>query len=68
MTTLNKQENSIHECEVNAFSVPWTRTKFPLRLVYWKMTWFVNNFLQNFHMEPKVNALSRSLFRLFKIL
>ena len=29
------------------------------RMVYWKMSWFVHNFLQNFHMVPKVYALSR---------
>jgi len=26
---------------------------------YWKMSWSVHIFLQNFHMVPKINALSR---------
>ena len=29
-------------------------------MVYWKISWFEHNFLQNFHMVPKVYALSRS--------
>ena len=38
--------------EVNPFSAPW--------MVFWKMSWFVHNFLQNFHVVPKVYSLSRS--------
>jgi len=38
--------------EVNPFSAPW--------MVFWQMSWFVHNFLQNFHVVPKVYASSRS--------
>jgi len=29
-------------------------------MMYWKMSWFVHNFLQNYQMVPNVYALSHS--------
>jgi len=42
----------MHENWSKSFSAPW--------MVFWKMSWFVHNFLQNFHVVPKVYVLSRS--------
>ena len=45
-----------------SFFCPMDKKMFSpnIQMVYWKMSWFVQNFLQNFYKVPKVYALSRS--------
>ena len=37
-------------------------------MVYWKVSWFVHNFFQDYHMVPPVYALSRSLGTLYSFI
>jgi len=55
--------------EVNPFLTNAQETVFPPHwMVYWKMSWFVHIFPQQFHKVPKVYALSRSYFDCWKTL